>query len=265
MFDSLAIDLTNHLHDYETRIITQARSEIDWLSNEGLLTTLSGILASEDPGILKDDVEIDGLFLLPEEIAKPMLRLSATTFKAYNGLQDLRKIASKLRSLKRVDAVAVGTSETPIELDQPADRDTVIKITLGEFPTPSDSTSWESILDFKKEANTLEQFQRLKSWMNKTGREGLKSYEVTDELRGLILGYEQHMELCNMKLQHSMVEIIVTTTAEIAESIIRLKFSDIAKQFFKAEAQRIKLLEEERKADGKEIAYIVNAKKAFSK
>ncbi len=265
MFDKIAVDLTNNLTDYEHKIITSARPEIDWLSSAGMLTTLSGMIASENPEINKNEVQIKNDFLLPRRLAIDLNKFAKTSLQAYNGMNDMRVIAAKLRELKNIDAVAVGSADTPIILDRKADRDDVIKITLGQFPIPSDITPWENIVSFKKEERTTEQFYRLKNWINKTGREGLRSYEVIDELKGLLMNYEQGMKHYEMEANLGVLEVIVKTTADIAEGIARFKFSKVVEPFFRATHKRTKLLEEERKVEGKEVAYIVNAIKTFRK
>jgi hypothetical protein len=215
MFDKLAVDLANNLSDYENRIITQSRLEIDWLVSEGLLTTLSGMIADNKPGMDKTNVTVSGSFFLPSSIANHLNRFAQTTFKGYNGLQDLRTIASRLRELESLDAVAVGLPDTPIEVDKKADRDTVIKITLNQFPIPTNTTSWENILDFKQNSKSIEQFTRLKSWINKISTKELKAFEVEDELQEIIHAYEHEMKVSKMNCTDGALEVIVATLLKL--------------------------------------------------
>jgi len=58
--------------------------------------------------------------------------------------------------------------------------------------------------------------------------------------------------------------VLVTTTAEVAENLLRLKVSVAAKALFSVKEHKLKLLEEEKKTLGREIAYVVTARRTFT-
>lgn len=150
-------------------------------------------------------------------------------------------------------------------MDSVADRDAVVRLTLCEFPAPSDTTPWESIEDFRRDKDARNKFWDLKRWINKAGKSGLTQYEVADELMGLMNDYTKHFTLHKMKAQVSVLEVLVTTTAEIAENLVKVKWSKAAKSLFKVGKQNIALFEDEKDIPGKEVAYIADAWKRFYK
>lgn len=269
MFDSLALDLgRSSLSPVERKIMESARNEIDWLSNQGLLTTLGGLVAQNtdgvfpsrrsQPSVIGEDLLTQGLGIDPNLIGRVVRLATVATV-------GLRYSASELRSIYGVDAVAVPSKLEPQDSDATADRDVVIQIVLQEIPAPSDSTPWENIEDFRRDQKSRAEFSRLKQWINKMGKTGLKQYEVADELREIIYSYEERMKLHRIKAERGILEVLVTTTAEVAEGIVKFNWSTAAKTIFKARNYKLKLLEEEKETTGREVAYIVSAQRVFSK
>jgi hypothetical protein len=72
---------------------------------------------------------------------------------------------------KGIDAVPLMKSDIG-DADAVADGDAVIRITLREFPAPSDATPWESIQGFRRDKAARERFWSLKRWINKTDKAG---------------------------------------------------------------------------------------------
>ena len=71
------------------------------------------------------------------------------------------------------------------------------------------------------------------------------------------------MKLHNIKYRTSKLETILTAPLELLENVLKIKWSETAKQFFCIRKSKIALLEAELKAPGKELAYIVRAKEVF--
>ncbi len=263
MFDSVALDLGRSVPSLvERRILSTARSDMQWLSSQGLLTTLAGLVANSNITSFRGpQVSVMGdVAPLGNRSLRLIGRAANLAVVATTGL---RVTASDLRSIYGIDAVAVPTGLEAENADAVADRDAVIRISLREFPFPSEATSWDVINNFRRDEAARAQFHRLKQWINKTGKAVLKEYEVSDELRELLNEYEEGMRLHKIKAQQGIVEVLVTTTADVAEGILKLKWSDAAKSIFNVRNHKIKLLEEERAAKGREVAYIVTARGKF--
>jgi len=266
MFDRLALDLgTSGMSLVERRILTNASKDIEWLSREQLLTTLAGLAAGSDLGVRRAEVPVFGGSFIEAGI-----RGGGYLMGRVGGLHrvaagsGLRYTASELRAKFGVDAVAVPPNIEVANADAPAGHEAVVRIALSEFPLPPESTPWQNIRDFRSDDGARSQFSRLKQWINRIGKAGLQEYEVSDHLRELLYEYEESMNLHKMKAQRGILEVLVTTTAEVAENLLRFKVSTAAKAIFAVKDHKLKLLEEEKKTVGREIAYIVSARRAFS-
>jgi len=247
MFDSLAIDLGSAgLSPREREIVQAMMPELSYLINEEMLTLLSGLLASNE--------------LTPSESSM----LNARSTLAAGVVTPERFNAQKLRS-KGIDAVPISHPYEDLDIDAEVTRDSAVRLTLREFPIPSDVTPWEGIQEFRCDKEARDRFWELKKWMNKAGKSGLKQYEVQDELRGLINDYNKSMSLHKLKQQTGTFEVVVTTTASVAEDLVKFKWSSAIKSIFQVRKQDIKLLEDESNLPGKEVAYIANANSRFER
>lgn len=265
MFDALALDLGG-AEFLDRKILEQAKAEMAWLSQHGLLTTLGGLAAAARGSRPQSDrVQVVG-----GDWLSPLLGSSDTaaigTFARHLRLafQGLRETALDLRHRYGVDAIAV--PDTPLSgADDVSNRDTVVRIVLNEFPLPSDATPWEAITEFRDDEEARSQFSRLKAWINKAGSGSLKTYEVADQLQELLNSYEESMRLHRTVANKGILEIFVVTTAEVAEGLAKVRWSEAAKAVFKVKHERLQLLGEERLAPGREIAYVVSARRKFGR
>ncbi|WP_207481775.1 hypothetical protein [Arenibaculum pallidiluteum] len=145
----------------------------------------------------------------------------------------------------------------------PDRRQRILEILLTKVPVPSDLTPWEQIIDFRKDEEARARFWGLKRWMNKMVRDSLPLAEIEDEIDYLLHEYESHMKLHGMKCRTGVLRTLVSFPFEVAENVVKLKWKDIADIPFKVCDYEIALTEAEMKAPGRELSYLVEAKKAF--
>lgn len=269
MFDRLALDMgSGGMSLVEKRILSDAKKDLDWLSQQQLLTTLTGVLANSAPGQIAPAVSVQGgdLLNLGFRGGSRLMSQSGGKMKVVSG-KTLRVTASELREKFGVEAVAVPTSLESENVDAPAEYEAVVRITLREFPVLYDSTPWSQIIDFRSDEEVRSQFPRLKQWINRTVRTGLKENlkerEVADELRVLIHEYQLGMKLHKMKVASGELTMALATSVDVAEGLTRFQMTGANKRLFTVNDYKLSLLEEERRTPGREIAYIVSAKAAF--
>jgi len=140
----------------------------------------------------------------------------------------------------------------------------VLQIVVKNIPEPSELTSLECILAFREDANSIAKRHALRRWARGLTRQGASAIEIVEELEWLTNEYECHMKLHDVKTRRGMVEMVVTTSAEIAENLVKLRWGKLAKLPFTLSHRKINLLEAEMTAPGREIAYVVQARKALS-
>lgn len=139
----------------------------------------------------------------------------------------------------------------------------VAHVVLKAMPQPDEHTPWEAILEYRVDPEARGKFFRLKNWMNEAARVQRPLNELEDELRELVYEYQEHMKVHRLKVGTGTLETVINVAAEIAEGIVRLEWSKSAKALFVINNRRVALLEAERSAPGRQLAYIVDAHKRF--
>lgn len=139
----------------------------------------------------------------------------------------------------------------------------VMSIVIKKLPTPDDSTPLEQVLDYKNDPNSKTHILRLRKWMRKLSKDNLAPIEIEQELEYLISEYETHMKLNKMKINNTALETTLTMTAEVAENIVKIKWKDAMKSLFTFKHRKIALIEAEKNAMGREVAYIVKTNNEF--
>jgi hypothetical protein len=67
-----------------------------------------------------------------------------------------------------------------------------------------------------------------------------------------------------MKISPGRIRTLLTVPAEIAESIASKKWGEAMRKVFWIHSRKVALLEAERNAPGREVAYVVQAQEKFS-
>ncbi|MEW6363142.1 MAG: hypothetical protein AB1714_00735 [Acidobacteriota bacterium] len=265
LFERLALDLTQqHLTLVERRALSLGKNDFEFLRKEGLLTTVEGTRAADRkylPEVTPDpqDADVVGLQGIGRVLAIAAGRVGPAARIQRPGL---RQLALHLRETRQFDAVAAGR-ENQVSIDAPADRGDVVRITLNALPTPSDLTPWEAIAEFRRDPDSILKHMRLKDWINKVAKLSVPIHELEDELLHLQYEYEEFMKSHRIKSTKGIVEVLVTTAAEIAEDLVKMKWGKMAKAPFEVVRQRAALYEAERQAPGREVAYILKARQRF--
>jgi hypothetical protein len=173
-----------------------------------------------------------------------------------------RAVAVYLREVQRLHAVPI-TSGWESAPDFPATKAEVLHLVVNELPIPSDRHSLDDLLAFRDEAHSEGLIQGLRVWINEMACGRLTQVEVSDKLEDLVFRYERALKLESMQRDTHVVETLVVTTAEIAESLVKFQWSKIAKKLFEVRHKQIDLMKAEMTAPGREVAYIVKARERF--
>ena len=91
----------------------------------------------------------------------------------------------------------------------------------------------------------------------------LRTIEIEQELEWLLQEYEAHMLLHKMKISRGLFETVITGAAEFAEDLVKVKWSKLAQSLFAISHRKIELLEAERNAPGRELAYVSLSNRKF--
>lgn len=149
-------------------------------------------------------------------------------------------------------------------VEQRAKSVEVANIVLEAFPLPSPKCSWEQLLEFRLNPEVRELFNGLRVWISGIARSDLSRMEITQKLEWLIQEQRRHLRIARMEADSTLLEILVVTTAEILESIVKLNLGHAAKLLFSLRKRRLALMKAELNVPGRELAYLVKARERFS-
>lgn len=139
-----------------------------------------------------------------------------------------------------------------------------VQIVLKALPIPDEVTAWEQIDEFRSDPDSRSKFLDLRGWMNEVAKAELTPIEIEQKLEHLIDQYQRHIQFHKMKSTAGIVETVVVSAAELLEDTIKFRWGKIAKDLFSLRQKKIALLEGELTAPGREVAYIIKAKKNFN-
>lgn len=180
--------------------------------------------------------------------------------QAYESLL-LRRNAALLREAGVADVSVVGRLfEDTHNEDR---RNPVWKVVLKEIPQLDIRASWQDVLSFRQEERTQHLTRSLRRWVRKTVTEDLTPAELEDEVRELVYEYENHLRIARMSASKGIFEFLITGAAELAENVVKLRFGKIAELASAIRNRKVKLLEQEANAPGRELALISEVKKRF--
>lgn len=178
-----------------------------------------------------------------------------------------RSVAQRLQSEANIDAVplAIGSNANLDQLFK-GGRTPTMHILLNAIPEPEPyTTSWEAILDFRDDKDARGKLAQLRSWIIDMSRTDLSPNDITTKLEALRYEYEQHMKLHKMKFRAGILQTVVVATAEFAENLAKLQLGKLAKGLFTCQEAKLALLEAELTAPGRELAYLYQVQRTFSK
>ena len=193
-------------------------------------------------------------------------RRGMTVGELVNALSDIicRLECENLRRSRNVEAISLRTPSPRVLI--PGERvalGDVHHVIINAMPQPSETTSLERILDFRRDAEAKRKLLALRRWMAGMAKVDSSPRELMDELEWLLDEYETHMRVHKMRIRKGVFQTVVTGAAEIAEDFVKIRWGKLAKLAFAVSATKIELLEAELKAPGREIAYIAHARSEF--
>lgn len=176
------------------------------------------------------------------------------------------RICSVLLNRKTNDSFTPIIRNSMYGLDRESDlhKTAVLNVLMKRFPTLNDNLDCERFVDFKKDPDTQVKLARLRNWVLEISKEDYTEKEIEQKIEWLLDEYTQQLEIYKLKYHFGNIETIVTTSLEIIESLLKLKFGKIAEALFKIRQNRVSLLEAEQNATGRELAYIYKVKQKQS-
>lgn len=142
-------------------------------------------------------------------------------------------------------------------------KSTIMQVAIYNFPIPDNSTPWEQIFDFRDDPKHRQNLVSFRRWIRKLSSENLTPQEIQEELEYLINEFNNHIKINKMKSNIGTIETLIKLPLEMLENVLKLKFSKLPEPLFALNKRQVTLLEAEINSPGREIAYLVNARKIF--
>jgi hypothetical protein len=222
------------------------------------------LLSIGNPGIEGDEDELIGQPDVGDFAAHdgwhPRARRSLTIGdqrRMYESLL-LRRNAALLRQAGLSDVAVVGRlyhEPQNIEHQSP-----LWKVVISEMPLLDSHASWPDVLDFRMEDRTQHLARSLRRWARKIVSESWTEGELQDEIRELLYEYENHLRIARMGANRGVLEFLITGTADLIEDIMKLRLGRIGKLASVLRERKVKLLQEEAHAPGRELALLSELK-----
>ncbi len=202
-------------------------------------------------------------------LPSPQLPKDYLTLVEQQGFLWARLEALRLRLTQQIDACPIVSKPLVIPAlpaieSEKSSRSDVIQIAVKTIPVPSESVSWEQILEYRSDPDSKSKFLALRHWMSEVARAELTPAEVEEKLEYLIDQYQRHMKLHRMKTNVGTLETVVTTGAEFFGNLASFQWGKAAQALFSLKKREVALQEAELSAPGKEIAYIVKTRETFA-
>lgn len=170
-----------------------------------------------------------------------------------------RLAAVQMRTLNNLDAQAVIPSEFSSfeqEEDQPNKHD-VLKIIVPALPLPERHVSWEKIIEYRSDPNSLNRFPDLRNWILDTGRGKLTGPEVEERFHAVLMRFRKQMEIHGMKTVTMMLEAFVTTSPDVIRGLLSYQASRAPNLLCFFEHRKLALLEGEAQSEVSEVGYVL--------
>jgi len=256
LFDQIAILDLDLLDRSLGRV---SRLELGWLKDIGivregpLLAEMEGTIGKPDQTGFYEEMRA----LSDAYKRKDVAMYNAASARAYSA------------AFRQIGINAFPILETRRQLGDvfPSGTAPVLEVVLKSMPIPDDETSWEDIIEFRNDPESMKRLRRLRVWVRKFAKDTTATSlaEMKEEIGVILDEYEEHMKLHRMKVNKGAAETLLTVAGTLAEDIVKLKWGELAKLPFILRERKISLLEAEAKAPNRELAFISMARSRFSK
>jgi|ERR1044071_109231 hypothetical protein len=245
--------------------IKEIVKEFTWLLEKEIVFEPTFTL--QDDEALRGDKELELIRKLRAQHIRQRGELDFNTKDIFWNYWDIlneysaRSLAIILRVSRNLDAYPI-SDLTNVQSNEPKTK--TISVVINALPIPSESTSWEQIIEYRSDPDSYCKFLALRNWMIDVSKKNLTPIEIEQKLEFLINQYQQHMKLHRMKVNTGTLQTLVISTAEFMEDLIKVRWGKLAKSMFAFKERNIALLEGELTSPGSEVAYIIKARETFN-
>jgi hypothetical protein len=192
-------------------------------------------------------------------------KLKRQIFHHYFMTHDISVRLDAIQLRKQNDQDFFPILRTPDTLLRPNKKSSVVQFILNDIPEPDFATPWEKIIDFRNDEDVKNKYLALINWVNRASLTQTSLNDLKEEYEYLYSEYIKHFKIHKMKYNNTLLEIIVNAGAGLLLALQSGEFVSSFKNLFSMNLSHAKLMEEEAKLPGKEIAYIYHVNEKFNK
>ncbi|HET9786589.1 MAG TPA: hypothetical protein VFP47_05630, partial [Pyrinomonadaceae bacterium] len=189
----------------------------------------------------------------PSDIVKAIQRMTVNV---------TRLQAIQLRNLDNLDAHAIVPSEFSSfhQDDDSINKHEVVRVVVSALPVPDEQVSWQKIIEYRSDPNSLNRFLDLRNWIGDTASGKLTPLEVEEKLEPVLKRFRKQMEFHRMATVTTTFEAFVVTTTDVIRSLFGYGGRTSPKGLCSLEHLKIALLEGESTAKGSVVAYVLKTR-----
>ncbi len=138
-------------------------------------------------------------------------------------------------------------------------------ILLRKLPVPTDRTSWEQIIEFKKDTEAQLKIASLRNWINEIP-DNFTFNEIEDKIEYLYKEYTTSLKRHKLETQLISIKTVVNAVPKALSELVGFTFDGAADAYFQIAEQKVNYNNYDRikKTNGNELAYIEMAKSKFN-
>ena len=175
-----------------------------------------------------------------------------------------RGMASRLAASGASEALVIGPPTLSAPQQHRPKEVGVVDIVLQQFPMVSDTASWEDIFAFRNTEESQRKMSRLRRWLLEISHSPKEPREIQEALLSAVAEYEETMRLSRLKYTYGPIRLFLSVVPECLEAILRLRPTQAAKSLLAIHERKIQLLEAERNAPGRALAYLPYLASSFA-
>ena len=173
-----------------------------------------------------------------------------------------RLCAIQLRNFDNLDAHAIVPSEFSSfhQDDDSTNKHEVLRIVVNALPVPDEQVSWQEIIEYRSDLNSLNRFLDLRNWIGDTASGKLTPLEVEEKLEPVLKRFRKQMEFHRMAIDTKTFEAFVVTSADVIRNLFSYGGTTSPKALCSLEHLKLALLEGESPSTGSVVAYVVKTR-----
>jgi hypothetical protein len=165
-----------------------------------------------------------------------------------------RLTALQFQRIHGVDAYALYDSVKYPSSGVDKARERAIRVVFSKIPVPLEDVSWDRIVAYRKDPDSLRRFSALRVWISNVARRKLSESEALELLDSLVADFEAHLRMYKMRCRHKPLGIVVSCDEDRAGELASSRPGRNGHYERAGDVTGLRLLKAELASPGREVA-----------